>query len=333
MKRRMFLTLAAVAAGTMLGGAPAAQAAEDVKIGFLVKQPEEPWFQDEWKFAEIAAKEKGFTLVKIGAPSGEKVMSAIDNLAAQKAQGFIICTPDVKLGPGIVAKAKADKLKMMTVDDRLVDGSGKPIDAVPHMGISAYNIGKQVGEGIAAEIKKRGWDMKEVGAIDVTYEQLPTAHDRTTGATDALVAAGFPKANVIAAPQAKTDTENAFNAANIALTKNPQFKHWVAYGLNDEAVLGAVRAAEGRGFKADTMIGIGIGGSESAINEFKKPNSTGFFGTVIISPKRHGEETSTLMYDWITQGKEPPKLTLTAGMLATRDNYTHVREQMGLASK
>ncbi|MDF6651851.1 arabinose ABC transporter substrate-binding protein, partial [Escherichia coli] len=26
-----------------------AHAADDVKIGFLVKQPEEPWFQDEWK--------------------------------------------------------------------------------------------------------------------------------------------------------------------------------------------------------------------------------------------------------------------------------------------
>ncbi|MEA3119956.1 MAG: L-arabinose transport system substrate-binding protein, partial [Paraburkholderia sp.] len=282
MKRRIFLTLAAVSVGTLLAGTPAAYAADNVKIGFLVKQPEEPWFQDEWKFAEMAAKKNGFTLVKIGAPSGEKVMSAIDNLAAQKAQGFIICTPDVKLGPGIVAKAKADKLKMMTVDDRLVDGSGKPIESVPHMGISAYNIGKQAGEAIAAEIKKRGWAMSEVGAIEITYEQLPTAHDRTTGATDALVAAGFPKANVIAAPQAKTDTENAFNAANIALTKNSRFKHWVAYGLNDEAVLGAVRAAEGRGFKAADMIGIGIGGSDSAISEFKKPNPTGFFGTVII---------------------------------------------------
>ena len=331
MKRRIFRSLAAVAAGAMFAAAPAAQASDPVKIGFLVKQPEEPWFQDEWKFAEQAAKDKGFTLVKIGAPSGEKVMSAIDNLAAQKAQGFIICTPDVKLGPGIVAKAKAHNLKMMTVDDRLVDGSGKPIESVPHMGISAYNIGKQVGEGIAAEIKKRGWDMKDVGAIDVTYEQLPTAHERTTGATDALVAAGFPKANVIAAPQARTDTENAFNAANIALTKNPQFKHWVAYGLNDEAVLGAVRAAEGRGFKADNMIG--IGGSDSALNEFKKPNPTGFFGTVIISPKRHGEETSDLMYTWITTGKEPPKLTLTTGMLATRENVKDVREKMGLAAK
>ena len=40
------------------------------------------------------------------------------------------------------------------------------------------------------------------------------------------------------------------------------------------------------------MIGVGIGGSDSAINEFKKPKPTGFFGTVIISPKRHGEETT-----------------------------------------
>ncbi len=105
MNRRLFLTLIAATTATNASmiAAPVAQAADDVKIGFLVKQPEELWFQDEWKFAEMAAKEKGFTLVKIGAPSGEKVTSAIDNLAAQKAQGFIICTPDVKLGPGIVA--------------------------------------------------------------------------------------------------------------------------------------------------------------------------------------------------------------------------------------
>jgi len=66
----------------LLLGSIQSHADEPVKIGFLVKQPEEPWFQDEWKFAEMAAREKGFTLVKIAAPSGEKVMSAIDNLAA-----------------------------------------------------------------------------------------------------------------------------------------------------------------------------------------------------------------------------------------------------------
>src|ERR1700733_8030979 len=124
MKRRIFLTLAAAAAGVLFN-APVVEAADQVKIGFLVKQPEEPWFQDEWKFAEMAAKEKGLPLVNMAAPSGEEVMPPTANLAAQKAHGFVICTPDVKLGPGIVAKAKADGLKMMTVDDRLVDGSGK----------------------------------------------------------------------------------------------------------------------------------------------------------------------------------------------------------------
>jgi L-arabinose transport system substrate-binding protein len=311
-------------------GVGVAHAADEVKIGFLVKQPEEPWFQDEWKFAEQAAKAKGFKLVKIGVPSGDQVLTAIDNLGAQHAQGFIICAPDVKLGSAIVAKAKLNNLKLMSVDDRLVDGAGKPIESVPHMGISATKIGEQVGSAIAAEIKQRGWNMAEVGAIRIAYDQLPTAKDRTDGAVAALLAAGFPKADVIDAPQAKTDTENAFNAANIAITQHPNFKHWVAFGLNDEAVLGAVRAAESRGFRADNMIGVGIGGSNSALNEFAKAAPTGFYGSVLISPKRHGYETSVDMYEWIKDGKAPPALTLTTGMLMTRSNVQQVRKEMGL---
>ncbi|WP_028536440.1 arabinose ABC transporter substrate-binding protein [Paludibacterium yongneupense] len=307
-----------------------AHAMDEIKIGFLVKQAEEPWFQDEWKFADQAAREKGFKLVKIGVPNGDKVLTAIDNLSAQHAQGFIICAPDVKLGSAIVAKAAQYKLKVMSVDDRLVDGAGKPIDSVPHMGISAYKIGEQVGSAMAQEMKKRGWKMSEVGAIRLSFDQLPTAKDRTDGAMAALVAAGFPKANFINAPQAKTDTENAFNAANVAITQNPKYKHWLAFGLNDEAVLGAVRAAEGRGVKSDSIIGIGIGGSQSAMNEFAKAGKTGFFGTVLISPKRHGYETTLNMYQWIKAGKSPDKLTLTTGMLMTRDNTAAVRKEMGL---
>lgn len=305
-------------------------AAQDVKIGFIVKQPEEPWFQDEWKFAQQAAKEKGFTLVEIGAQDGEKVQSAIDNLGAQGAQGFIICTPDVKLGPGIAAKAAANDLKLMTVDDRLVDNEGKPIESVPHMGISATKIGETVGQAIADEIKSRGWDMPQVGMIKVSYDQLPTAVDRVEGATSVLQKAGFPADHIFNAPQAKTDTEAALNAATTVINAHPDIKHWVAVGLNDEAVLGAVRATESVGIPPENVIGVGIGGADSAINEFKKPNPTGFFGTVIISPKRHGYETALDMYDWIANGKEPDKLTLTSGQLATRADYQKVRQDLGL---
>ncbi|KAB7604269.1 substrate-binding domain-containing protein, partial [Verminephrobacter sp. Larva24] len=263
-------------------------------------------------------------------PGGSEVLTAIDNLGAQQAQGFIICVPDVKLGSAVVAKAKQNRLKLMTVDDRLVDGAGKPIESVPHMGISAQKIGELVGQTLADEIKKRAWKPEEVGAIRISYDQLPTAKERTDGASASLTRAGFPAANILNAPQSKTDTEAAFNAAAIALTKNPRFKHWIAFGLNDEAVLGAVRAAEGQGIKADQIIGVGIGGSKSALNEFAKPAVTGFFGTVLISPKRHGYETAVNMYDWIKSGKEPEKLILTAGSLMTRANIAAVKKEMGL---
>ena len=307
-----------------------AQAAEPVKIGFLVKQAEEPWFQDEWRFAEQAAKDKGFTLVKIGIPNGEKMIAAIDNLAAQKAQGFVICAPDVKLGKAVERAAKRNNMKVISVDDRLLDGAGAPVASIPHMGISGYDIGKQVGAGLVAEMKARGWKPEEVGMLRVAYDQLPTGKERTMGAIDALKAAGYPAANVVDAPQAKTDTESAFNAANIAFTKQPRFKKWIAVGLNDEAVLGAVRAAEGRGMRTDAMIGIGIGGSKTAQNEFAKPQPTGFFGTVLVSPKRHGYETAANLYTWITTNKAPAAVTLTSGTLMTRANQVQVRAQNGL---
>jgi L-arabinose transport system substrate-binding protein len=75
-----------------------------VKLGFIVNQPDQPWYQLEWKFADQAATDLGIELIKIGATDGEKALAAIDTLAAAGAQGFVICTPDVRLGPAIVAR-------------------------------------------------------------------------------------------------------------------------------------------------------------------------------------------------------------------------------------
>lgn len=92
--------------------------AENLKLGFLVKQPEEPWFQTEWKFADKAGKDLGFDVIKIAVPDGEKTLNAIDSLAASGAKGFVICTPDPKLGSAIVAKARGYDMKVITVDDQ-----------------------------------------------------------------------------------------------------------------------------------------------------------------------------------------------------------------------
>jgi ABC-type sugar transport system substrate-binding protein len=113
---------------------------DKIKIGFVVKQPEEPWFQLEWEFAQQAADKDGFELIKIAAPDGEKALGAIDNLAASGARGFVICTPDVKLGPAIVAKAQSYDLKVIAVDDQFIGGDGKPMTDVPYLGSSGITV-------------------------------------------------------------------------------------------------------------------------------------------------------------------------------------------------
>jgi len=303
---------------------------EKVKIGFLVKQPEESWFQKEWLFADQAAKEMGFEVVKIGATDGEKVLAAIDNLAAQGAKGFVICTPDVKLGPAIMAKAKQQSLKVIAVDDRFVNADGSPMADVHYLGISARKIGENVGQAVWDEITKRGWKKEETGAIAISYKELETARDRVEGAISSLTNAGFPQKKIFDAPQKTTDVEGGFNAASVVVTKNPNIKHWAVFALNDETVTGGIRALEGRGFKTPDVVGVGINGMAAAVTEFKKADATGFYGSFLLQAKVHGYETSKMLYNWISKGQEPPKDTRTVGTLVTRTNYVDIFKQNGL---
>ena len=124
--------------------------AENLKLGFLVKQPEEPWFQTEWKFADKAGKDLGFEVIKIAVPDGEKTLNAIDSLAASGAKGFVICTPDPKLGSAIVAKARGYDMKVIAVDDQFVNAKGKPMDTVPLVMMAAVE-----GDTLDPEVERR----------------------------------------------------------------------------------------------------------------------------------------------------------------------------------
>ncbi len=322
-----FATLALL--GLSLASGAFAQA--KVKIGFLVKMPEAGWFQTEWKFADQAGKDLGFEVIKIGTQDGDKVLSAMDNLAAQGAKGLVICTPDTKLGPAIAAKAKQLGLKVLAVDDQFIKADGSPMTDVPYLGISAKKIGENVGETLYAEMKRRGWKAEETGAMAITLNELQTSKDRTDGTKSALLRLGFPAANIYEGAQKQPgDVETGFNAASTIITQHPNVKNWMIYSLAEDCVIGGVRALEGRGFKTPNILGVGIGGATVAINEFKKSTENGFYGTILLAAKVHGYETSKLMFNWVTKGVVPPADTRTAGTLITRANYVQVLTESGL---
>src|SRR5690606_8964724 len=91
---------------------------DEVILGFIVKKPEQAWFINEQKAATALGAEKGFKVVRLAGEDGQQVLSAIDNLNSQGAQGFVICPPDVRLGPSIMHRANQYGMKVITVDDR-----------------------------------------------------------------------------------------------------------------------------------------------------------------------------------------------------------------------
>ncbi len=309
--------------------AAGAAAPAKIKLGFLVKQPEEPWFQYEWKGADKAAAQYGFELIKIGVPDGEKTLAAIDSLAANGAQGFVICTPDVRLGPAIYAKAKAAGLKVITVDDRFVGADGKFLEEVPYLGMSASKIGQLAGQTIAAEMKRRGWAAADTAACIVTFEELDTARERTDGVIAALKEAGFPADRIFKAAQKTTDIPGSFDAANALLAQKTGVKNWLVAGMNDTAVLGAVRATEGNGFKAANVIGVGINGTD-CLDELRKPAPTGFHGSIYASAPTEGFMTAEMLYFWVKDGKQPALDTRVDGKPITRDNFEVLLKAEGI---
>ena len=332
MKRRhgiRSLCCAALAA-TAFSLSSGLQAGDPVKIGFLVKQAEEPWFQTEWAFAEKAAQDKGFTLIKIAVPDGEKTLSAIDSLAANGAQGFVICPPDVGLGPAIMAKAKLNGLKVIAVDDRFVDASGKFMEEVPYLGMAAFEVGQKQGNAMVAEAKNRNWDWKDTYAVINTFNELDTGKKRTDGSVKSLKDAGLPDDHILYSALKTLDVPGSMDATNSALVKLPSgAKNLIIGGMNDSTVLGGVRATESAGFAAANVIGIGINGTD-AIGELKKPNS-GFFGSMLPSPHIEGYNTALMMYEWVTKGTEPPKYTaMDEVTLITRENFKEELTKIGL---
>jgi L-arabinose transport system substrate-binding protein len=301
-----------------------------IKIGFIVKSMSDSWFQTETSIATAKAKELGAELNVQEATKGDAVLSAIDTMSTNGVQGIIICSPETQLGTAIKAATDRHKIKLMSVDDRLVGSDGKPITDIPHLGISAANIGKQVGQAISDEMKKRGWKPEDVGAIEVIVPSLQTATERIKGAEGVLIANGFKKENAFEAPwSGAVDVASASDAANGVLTAHSNIKKWVVYSSNDDGVLGAIRSISNRGIPPTDIIGVGING-KLAGQEWAKGTPTGMFASIMLQPQLHGGGTVEMMDKWIKDCTQPKMETYTDGKLINKDNYAAELKTAGI---
>ena len=294
-------------------------AADAPHFFYINKDGNNSWFVEEVAGAKAEAEKLGaqFTSQNVDFDSNRTTV-AVDTAIAANAKGIVIVVPEQKIGPAVLKKARDAGIPMVAVDDTIKDETGR--DA-PFVGFSSVAIGKQVGEVIADMHKKLGWDKPgpETAIIAAEAQTVSVCMDRTDNAIGVLKdRLGMTEKQVIhlGVPDSQ---DNAMTTASQALVAYPNVKKWLIVACNDNGVLGVVRALEQAGYPANDMIGVGING-QIACEEFKKPQATGFKGSIFVDSRVHGATAIRELYANVTKGEPIPARTIIEGHLITRDD-------------
>jgi L-arabinose transport system substrate-binding protein len=309
-----------------LAGATSA-AADEIKLGYINKMGEHPWFVSEVAGAKAEAEKRKVKLSTQDVQfNADLALTTFDTMVGDGVKGIAIVVPDRALGPVVAEKAAKAGIKLVAVDDDIYTQDKK---MVPYIGMNAKNIGRQVGAEEARLYKAMGWDkLKDVKLGSIEDRKADTCMQRNQGAEEAFLEAvpGFDKANIVRIPYDNT-MNSSIDAVTTTLTANLAAQHWVFYSCNDDGVLGAVRATENSGFKPDQVIGVGIDGSR-ACDAFGSGAPTGFRGTMWIDSGKEGATAIAMLVTSITDNTPLPTTTYVSPDLITADTFAQYKDKI-----
>ena len=316
--------LAITLAAAVLPGVASAQ--DTIRIGYINKMGDHPWFVAEVAGARAMAEELGvgFTVQDVQF-NADLTITTLDTMIGDGVDGIAIVVPDRALGPVVAARAAEAGIPLVAVDDDIYFEDGTP---VPYVGINSYNIGLRVGEELARIYHEEGWADREVRVASIEDRKADTCMQRNRGAEDAFLAGvpDFDPDDIVRVAYDNTMV-NAIDVMTTTLTAHPTVSHWVFYACNDDGVLGAARAMENAGYRADQGLGIGIDGSR-ACDAFGGGRPSGYRGTMWLNSANHGADAVALLVAAIREGAEIPTQTFSDPEFINFDNFGEYAERL-----
>ena len=134
--------------------AVADRAADDVKMGYINKMGEHPWFVAEVGGAKAEAAKLGVNLMTQDVQfNADLALTTFDTMVGDGVKAIAIVVPDKALGPVVAEKAAKAGIRLIAVDDDIYTADKK---MVPYIGMNAEAIGHQVGAEEARLYKAHG---------------------------------------------------------------------------------------------------------------------------------------------------------------------------------
>jgi ribose transport system substrate-binding protein len=242
--------------------------------------------------------------------SGEVALRVADYLIAEKADLVIEYQIDEKVGGLLMDKFNQAGIPVVAVDIPMVGATYFGVDhyRAGHMG------GVALGEWLAAN-----WD----GAFDhliILEERRPGAlpATRIQGQLDGLegVIGAVPQSQVLHLESGNT-TEISEASMLEALERLPDARRLAIISFNDDAAVGAIRAARQLGRESEIVI-VGQGADRIARKEIRRPGSR-LIGSAAYWPEQYGTRLIDVASK-ILQGEPVPPAVYSKHIFITRDN-------------
>ncbi|MCP4397762.1 MAG: substrate-binding domain-containing protein [bacterium] len=301
---------------------PAVSAADkEFKFAYVCKMLTHPWFIEEENGIKARTEKLGLDYVGVdGNLDDETFLQGVDNVIGQGADALMVVVTNQALGPVVVEKAQEAGIPVMTIDDVIHDSDGNQI---PHVGLPTTATGEMGGHALAKLAEERGFfaegNVVKVMQIDMSF--LSVVHDRTVGYKAALMEdlPGLKDEDFLVQDSKTGMFEDNLPIASAILNSHPEVTHWIVTGINDDGAVAPLRIFEESGFPLENVLACGLGGYVTSYEEFQKEHNS--YIVTKLQPFAEGEAAVQLLYDFLTEGKEPPQMSLISGVVVTKEDH------------
>jgi L-arabinose transport system substrate-binding protein len=297
-----------------------------ITIAYLQKQGDQQYFVDEANGAKKEAAALGnvkIDVVNLGTDSNQAI-SDVGTETGQKVNAMAIVVPDQKIGPQVIGMADSANIPLVASDDPIQSGSGKP---APFVGFDSVQMGTSVGREAGQLFKQSGWSASDTKVMAAYQQGLSDCQLREQGEEQ-----GFRAVAGTSLPIVKLGTDNsvvdAQNKAGAALTGNPNVKHWIVWGCNDESETGVVTALQNGHVAPSNIDGVGLG-AYLTCKDWQAGVNSGNKASLYIGGADVGASAVRVLVQFLRDNKTLPAKTIAKTTMVDASNW---RPVMGTCS-
>jgi ribose transport system substrate-binding protein len=264
------------------------------RLGYAAQSSDSPFSAAVSDSLRRAARKNNVDLIQVdNRYSARAALKAAERLIAERVDIAIEFQTYARVAPLISALFQTAGVPLIAVEI--------PHPGATFYGVDNYNVGRLAGKALVRWVKKN-WQGKADQLLLLGLDIAgPLPHLRLSGAETAI------REILPAIPAISLDTRGEFHHSLETIRKHLRLKSaskTLIVGVNDPAVLGALRAFEEAG-RSEHCVAVGLGAIPEARAELRRPGSR-LIGSIAFFPEHYGEDLLRLAMDILHKQHVPP---------------------------